>query len=448
MARKRIQINMDDQQSIRVKKKKPDTAHSSTKGGKRTWIVRLGLVTGLLGLVLVAWFLFRKLSSAEGDAYSAPQHETAQAIPDDTVHVKQRAGRFLALPEGLEAGSEGIFDGSQSLRMLLSTKFDKALLWPLLNLEKGSRLLESPQAGNRYIWLQDTSGNLTGLAAELNPFEYVLVQPGERDKLHFFEREKYVKPRHLKLYNGPALYQSLADSVRSSYRLLEQLNEAFAWTVDLFHLAPDTRLEMVFDELWTAERRIGIERLQRVNIIPKTGQSLAAVYFDEPGYEGYYDSDGYPMKRGFLAAPVSYTRVSSPFGLRKHPILGELQHHFGTDFAAAEGADIVAVADGFVEKTGSDNKNGNYVKLNHGKGIVTWYLHMQSRPPVRKGQRVKQSQLIGHVGQTGSATGPHVCYRMKKDGKPVDPASIELPKGTRLERGLRRKLRRKIRLYQ
>ena len=135
------------------------------------------------------------------------------------------------------------------------------------------------------------------------------------------------------------------------------------------------------------------------------------------------------MKRAFLKAPVRYRRISSRYNPRRfHPVLKRYKGHYGTDYAADPGTKIMAVADGVVTKASYTKNNGNYVKIRHDKTYETQYLHMQGfARGIKSGTRVSQGDVIGYVGSTGLATGPHVCFRFWKNGKQVDHLRENLP---------------------
>ncbi len=145
---------------------------------------------------------------------------------------------------------------------------------------------------------------------------------------------------------------------------------------------------------------------------------------------GYYSEDGTSMRKAFLLAPVDFTRISSNFNMRRlHPIYKTTRPHRGTDYAAPTGTPVYAAGDGRVIKSGYTRANGNYLFLQHGDQYVTHYLHLHQRK-VKQGQRVSQGQVIGTVGSTGAATGPHLHYEFLVNGVHRDPRKIheQLPK--------------------
>lgn len=174
--------------------------------------------------------------------------------------------------------------------------------------------------------------------------------------------------------------------------------------------------------------------------LPQPGEIVAAEFvnqgkrhvvlrYDLPGGKsGYYTPDGRVLGTGFLRYPLRFTRVSSNFGGRFHPIKREWRHHAGTDFAAPPGTPVMAASDGVVKFAGWQNGYGNFVLLEHRSGYVTGYGHLKGfAPGLRAGKRVSQGDVIGYVGSTGWATGPHLHYEVRINGKPQDPLKIALP---------------------
>ena len=170
------------------------------------------------------------------------------------------------------------------------------------------------------------------------------------------------------------------------------------------------------------------------------GRLLAAYYkgklgekhvfwFENKNQKGYFDEAGRPMRKSFLKAPLKYARISSSYSAaRLHPVLNKLMPHFGTDFAAPYGTPIISVSDGVVEAASYSNGNGRFVKIKHNATYATQYLHMSRfANGIRKGAKVRQGQVIGYVGSSGLATGPHVCFRFWKNGVQCNPARLNLP---------------------
>ena len=191
--------------------------------------------------------------------------------------------------------------------------------------------------------------------------------------------------------------------------------------------------------------------LNEKNEIVETGEILYAnlklsgldnnlYYFDNKGSEGHYDRNGKSVKKALMKTPINGARLSSPFGMRKHPIDGYNKMHKGTDFAAPMGTPIMASGDGVIKKAGWCGGGGNCVKIKHNSTYQTVYAHMSKfARGIKPGVRVKQGQTIGYVGSTGKSTGPHLHYEVIVNGKKVNSQKLKLPSG-KILKGKERKL--------
>ena len=171
-----------------------------------------------------------------------------------------------------------------------------------------------------------------------------------------------------------------------------------------------------------------------------SGQDNGLYYFDKEGSQGHYDKNGKSVKKALMKTPINGARLSSPFGMRKHPIDGYNKMHRGTDFAAPTGTPIMASGDGVVKKAGWCGGGGNCVKIRHNSTYQTVYAHMSKfARGIKAGVRVKQGQTIGYVGSTGKSTGPHLHYEVIVNGKKVNSQKLKLPSG-KILKGKERKL--------
>ena len=164
------------------------------------------------------------------------------------------------------------------------------------------------------------------------------------------------------------------------------------------------------------------------------GQYNQLYYFPKKNFDGHYDENGKSVKKALMKTPINGARLSSSFGMRKHPILGYNKMHKGTDFAAPEGTPIMASGDGVIIKAGWCGGGGNCVKIKHNKTYQTIYAHMKNFSNLAiPGNRVKQGQIIGYVGSTGMSTGPHLHYEVIENGKKINSQLLKLPPGKSLE---------------
>ena len=170
-----------------------------------------------------------------------------------------------------------------------------------------------------------------------------------------------------------------------------------------------------------------------------SGSSNSFYYFNKKGSEGHYDKNGKSVKKALMKTPINGARLSSPFGMRKHPIDGYNKMHKGTDFAAPMGTPIMASGDGVVKRARWCGGGGNCVKIRHNSTYETVYAHMKSfGRGIKEGVRIKQGQIIGYVGSTGKSTGPHLHYEVIMNGKKINSQKLKLPSGKILKGGDRK----------
>ncbi|MDC6482903.1 M23 family metallopeptidase, partial [Candidatus Pelagibacter sp.] len=171
-----------------------------------------------------------------------------------------------------------------------------------------------------------------------------------------------------------------------------------------------------------------------------SNQDNSLYFFNETGNEGHYDKNGKSVQKALMKTPINGARLSSSFGMRKHPIDGFNKMHRGTDFAAPKGTPIMASGNGIIKKAGWCGGGGNCVKIRHNSTYETIYAHMSKfARGIKKGVKVKQGQTIGYVGSTGKSTGPHLHYEVVVNGKKVNSQKLKLPSG-KILKGKNRKL--------
>ena len=220
-----------------------------------------------------------------------------------------------------------------------------------------------------------------------------------------------------------SLYDA-ADEARLPDPVINQLTEIFSNQID-FHrtLRKGARFSVVYEVLEADGEPIRTGRVLSAEL-QNDNQQYEAVWFQEPGQKGnYYDMEGKSLSRSYLASPVPFSRKTSGFSMRLHPIFNTRQVHLGVDYAAPTGTPALVVGDGVVSFAGRRGGYGNVVQVRHGNGHTTLYAHL-SKINVRKGQTVQKGQKIGAVGSTGWSTGPHLHFEFLVNGAHVDPQKI------------------------
>lgn len=247
-----------------------------------------------------------------------------------------------------------------------------------------------------------------------------------------FYVEHLVKPidtiaRSAKVGIETSLWNAMVDNDLSPEVALE-LSEIYAWTIDFFGLQKGDSVSVYFDEYYVEDTRIGLGRIYAANFYHgKEWQE--AYYFKQGNVANYFDGKGNSLRKAFLKAPLNYKRISSTFTYaRKHPIYKVVRPHTGVDYAAPAGTPVVALGDGVVTMKEYKGGGGNTIKIKHNATYTTGYLHLKGYAKgLAVGKRVKQGEVIGYVGSTGSSTGPHLDFRVWKNGSPIDPLKMVSP---------------------
>lgn len=207
------------------------------------------------------------------------------------------------------------------------------------------------------------------------------------------------------------------------------LAEVFEYDVDFnTEIRPGARARIAVDELW-ADGKVAKLGPPHAALFENGGKTYIAVRFQRAdGSWGYYDKDGLSRKKAFLRSPLAFSKVTSGFSLsRYHPVLKKSRPHFGVDFGAPTGTPVRAIGDGVVVTAGKSGGHGNFVKVDHEGPYASSYSHL-SKISVKNGQKIRQGQLIGEVGSTGLATGPHLHFQFWVNDRYVNPLSLELPR--------------------
>ena len=215
-----------------------------------------------------------------------------------------------------------------------------------------------------------------------------------------------------------------SDEARLPDSVTRQLADVFSGQID-FHraLRKGAVFSVVYETLEAEGEPLRAGRLLSAEIT-NDKKTYDAVWFQEPGQKGaYYTMSGDSLRRAFLASPMPYSRRTSGFGMREHPILQTMRAHMGVDYAAPVGTQVISVADGVVAESGFQGAYGNKVVIQHNAKQSTAYAHL-SRISVRKGQTVKQGEIVGAVGSTGLSTGPHLHFEFRINGRHVDPLTL------------------------
>lgn len=227
------------------------------------------------------------------------------------------------------------------------------------------------------------------------------------------------------------------------------LSDIYAWTIDFFGLQKGDRFRVLYQEKRCDGKLIEIDTV-RYAIFTHNKTDFSAVRFDQKdGGNQWWNDKGESLKKAFLKAPLKFSRISSGFTYaRKHPITRQVRPHTGVDYAAPAGTPVVTIGDGVVTSVKYEGAGGYVVRIKHNSVYSTAYLHLLSNIPVKAGQRVKQGQKIGEVGSTGRSTGPHLDFRVWKNGTAINPLTMDSPPAVPIKDANKAAFEEAIKAYQ
>ena len=349
-----------------------------------------------------------------------------------TVELAEPSYEYNILVDSFNVTKGFVSSGQTMGEILYLNHINHFEINKIVEKSKGIFDVRRVNTGKKYtvICASDSTKKAKYFIYEIDAINYVVFDlRGEIDVY------KGKKPVTVKLNTASGIIKSslwlTMEEQKLSPKLTAELSTIYAWTIDFFKIQKNDGFRVYYEDKYIDGEYIGIGRLLAAEFTHK-GQDFYSFYYKEnENFGDYYDEQGKTLRKAFLMAPVDYKRISSRYSKRrKHPVTGRWKGHFGTDYAAERGTPIWSTANGTIIAASYTKNNGNYVKVRHNGTYTTQYLHMSKiKPGIRKGVYVKQGDIIGYVGSTGLATGPHVCYRFWKNDKQVDPFKQKLPPG-------------------
>ncbi len=283
--------------------------------------------------------------------------------------------------------------------------------------------------GNTYklICSNDDIPRVLYFVYEFSPVTYVVID--FRDTLNIYKGEKdmMVKCNHVSGTITSSLWNAMVDN-DTDPNLANELSEIYAWVIDFFGISKGDYYKVYYEELYVDDQYIGLGKVLAA-LFNHNGYDYWAIYFIQDSIGDYFDENAGSMRRTFLKAPLRYSRISSGYShSRLHPILKIYRPHHGIDYAAPYGTPVLAIGDGVISKKRYTKQGGREVHIKHNGTYATAYLHLSAYGKgINKGAKVAQGDVIGYVGKSGLATGPHLDFRFYRNGKAVNPLSIESP---------------------
>jgi murein DD-endopeptidase MepM/ murein hydrolase activator NlpD len=270
---------------------------------------------------------------------------------------------------------------------------------------------------------------------EINPVDYVVFQLS--DSLKIYKEKKPIETL-IKSASG-VITSSLWNALEAQaldYNLALSLNDIYQWSIDFYGLQKGDKFRVVFEENFVYGKSIGIGRIFAAQFFHNK-ENFYAFRFTQDNEDSYFDDKGQSLKKAFLKAPLKFNRISSTFSAsRFHPVLKIYRPHFGVDYAAPTGTPVMSIGDGTViAKAYQAAGGGNYLKIKHNSVYTTSYMHLSGYASgISSGTRVRQGQVIGYVGATGLASGPHLDFRVFFNGSPMDPLKVKSEPGVPVDK--------------
>ncbi|MBP7497686.1 MAG: peptidoglycan DD-metalloendopeptidase family protein, partial [Bacteroidales bacterium] len=296
---------------------------------------------------------------------------------------------------------------------------------------KGIIDLRKIKAGNNYTVLcsNDSSETVSFFIYEESPVNYIVFSL--KDSIHVYAGKKAVKyiKKSIKGEIKSSLWNAMKES-NTDPELAMKLSEIYGWTIDFFALQKGDNFKVIYEEISINDEIIGIGNIL-ASVFNYNNKPYYAYYFVQDSIGDYFDENGNNLKRAFLKAPLRFSRISSRFShSRFHPILRIARPHHGVDYSAPKGTPVYTIGNGTVIACGYSGGGGNTIKIRHNANYTTSYMHLSAYAKgIRSGKQVQQGEVVGYVGSTGLSTGPHLDFRVYKNGRPVNPLTIESPPG-------------------
>ena len=360
------------------------------------------------------------------------QKESSQSLNPQLEHQAE--------PEKLDETFhwiEGEVARNQSFSNLMSREGIKLkTVLELVEQSKPTYNLSRLHAGQPYALKLTSDTQLVSFTYQTNDNRKLLI---ERDGDEFTSR--LTEPEYetqMAILEG-VVQENLISAILEAgggYQVAMDLEEIFGWQINFFKdLRKGDTFKILVEKIFSEKEFYGFGKIKAATFMNR-GEKLAAVFFKpEGGRGGYYTPDGRSLKKQFLKSPLKYTRISSGYTQKRfHPIYKRNLPHQAVDYAAPRGTPIHAISDGKVLSLSVNGRSGKHIKLRHRNGYESSYSHLSGYATnISRGKKIEQGQVIGYVGSTGAATGPHLCFHLRKNGKSINPLTFKSPGGPNLE---------------
>lgn len=368
------------------------------------------------------------MSANEADAPLLEDNEPARRYPEPSTDVPPYIAAPVPEPEGTKQ-TLTVRSGDSLDRLFRRNDFSAAELALIMREDAAREHLRIIKPGDQIeVW--HVGGHILTLRRELDYARSLEVRSEADSYVAEVVKHRIVRRQveaHGRIKNS--LFLAAAEAGISD-RTIMNLAGIFAWDIDfVLDIRRGDEFHVIVEELWRNGERVAEGNILAAQFVNQ-GEVFQAIRYEDPeGRASYFSPDGQNMRKAFLRAPLSFSRVSSNFNPnRRHPVLNTIRAHKGVDYAAPSGAPVKAAGDGKVIFRGVKGGYGNTMILQHGGNITTLYAHLKGfNRKVRNGSRVRQGDIIAYVGQSGLATGPHLHYEYRRNGVHMNPRTVKLP---------------------
>jgi murein DD-endopeptidase MepM/ murein hydrolase activator NlpD len=379
------------------------------------------LIIIISGLIIITGILYSLNIFGLGDKEKSEMVDSSKIQKKENILYGINADKFYVEQSIIEPD------------MYLSTLFERYKVIGKLQgiLEKAKDIFDvrKIKRDQKYsvFFKKDTSRTVEYIVYEKDKTNYIVFDL--RDPLNVYEGRKKVDV-FIKEAGGVINSNLWFDMEEAGLEpvMAIPLSDIFAWSVDFYGLQINDRFKLIYEEKFVNDSSIGYGKILAA-YFEHYGDTIYAIPFNQDTVVSFYDQKGNSLKKAFLKAPLNFTRIASQFShARMHPILKIVRPHLAVDYSAPSGTPVVALGDGTVIFAAYSGGAGNFVKIKHNSMYTTGYMHLKGYgPDIRIGARVRQGQLIGYVGSTGLSTGPHLDFRVWKNGENIDPLKMESP---------------------
>ncbi len=395
-------------------------------------------------LAIMAWVILPALVAASVvSPATLPAEVSQKANRSSTHHYGIDLGGYMLKTASIKPG--------QTLSAILRRyKVPASVIFQAAALSESVFDVRLISTGRPYTVARDLKSDhrVTYLIYEQTPEKFVVFDFG--DPLRVYSGRKSLETK-IRLVSGTittSLWNAFA-AQRLNTDLVSHLADIFVSKVDCRLLRKGDHFKLIYEERYAGKKQVGIGAIKMAELTSRGHVHQAFQFRNHDGKIGYYDENGLSLQKAFLVSPLKYTRVSSGFTKRRlHPINNLFLRHPAIDYAAPAGTPVMSVSDGIIGETGYSPTNGKYVKIRHAGAYVSQYLHLSSiKNNIKKNSSVKKGDIIGFVGSTGLATGPHLDFRFMKNGRCLDFTTVELPSGEPIGLKGKERFNQKVSLY-